>query len=46
MGSFEEKACLCALSRIFGFEPKKGLALIERMGCASAVFTLDKAGLD
>lgn len=46
MDSFEEKACLCALSRIFGFEPKKGLALIERMGCASAVFALDKDGLE
>lgn len=46
MDSFEEKACLCALSRIFGFEPKTGLALIERMGCASAVFALDKDGLD
>ena len=46
MNSFEEKACLCALSRIFGFEPKTGLALIERMGCASAVFALDKDGLD
>lgn len=46
MDNFEEKACLCALSRIFGFEPKTGLALIERMGCASAVFALDKDGLD
>ena len=46
MDSFEEKACLCALSRIFGFEPKQGLALIERMGCASAVFALDKDGLE
>ena len=46
MDSFEEKACLCALNRIFGFEPKTGLALIERMGCASAVFALDKDGLD
>lgn len=46
MNSFEEKACLCALSRIFGFEPKTGLALIERMGCASAVFAMDKDGLD
>ena len=46
MDSFEEKACLCALTRIFGFEPKTGLALIERMGCASAVFALDKDGLD
>ena len=46
MDSFEEKACLCALSRIFGFEPKTGLALIERVGCASAVFALDKDELD
>ena len=46
MDNFEEKACLCALSRIFGFEPKTGLALIERMGCASAVFALDKDGLE
>ena len=46
MDNFEEKACLCALNRIFGFEPKTGLALIERMGCASAVFALDKDGLD
>ena len=46
MDSFEEKACLCALNRIFGFEPKQGLALIERMGCASAVFALDRDGLD
>ena len=45
MDSFEEKACLCALGRIFGFEPRKGLALIERMGCASAVFALDKDGV-
>ena len=46
MDNFEEKACLCALSRIFGFEPKTGLALIERMGCASAGFALDKDGLE
>ena len=44
MDSFEEKACLCALSRIFGFEPRKGLALIEQLGCASALFALDRDG--
>lgn len=44
MDSFEEKACLCALSRIFGFEPRKGLALVEQLGCASALFALDKDG--
>ena len=46
MDDFEEKACLCALSRIFGFEPRKGLALIERLGCASALFALDRDGQD
>ena len=46
MDSFEEKACLCALSRIFGFEPRKGLALLEQLGCASALFALDKDGQD
>lgn len=46
MDSFEEKACLCALSRIFGFEPRKGLALVEQLGCASALFALDKDGQD
>ena len=46
MDSFEEKACLCALSRIFGFEPRKGLALVEQLGCASALFALDKDGHD
>lgn len=46
MDDFEEKACLCALSRIFGFEPRKGLALIERAGCASALFALDRDGQD
>ena len=44
MDSFEEKACLCALSKIFGFEPRKGLALVEQLGCASALFALDKDG--
>ena len=46
MDTFEEKACLCALSRIFGFEPRKGLALLEQLGCASALFALDKDGQD
>lgn len=46
MDSFEEKVCLCALSRIFGFEPRKALALVEQLGCASALFALDKDGQD
>ena len=34
----EERACLCALNRIFGFEPKIGMGLIEAFGGAAAVF--------
>lgn len=41
MENFEEKAYLCALNRIFGFEPRLGRALIEHCGGASEVFTLD-----
>lgn len=40
MDNFEEKACLCALNRIFGFEPKIGLALTEHLGSAGEVFRL------
>lgn len=36
----EEKACLCALNRIFGFEPRYGLALISHLGSAHEVFGL------
>lgn len=36
--SFEERAGLCALNRIFGFEPRVGLKLIEEFGGAEAVF--------
>ena len=34
----EERACLCALNSIFGFEPKIGMGLLEAFGGASAVF--------
>mgnify|MGYP002673991529 CR=1 FL=1 len=36
--SFEERAGLCALNRIFGFEPKIGLRLVEALGSAEEVF--------
>ena len=42
MGKLEEKASLCALNRIFGFEPKKATALISAFGSASSVFNLNK----
>ena len=46
MENIKEKACLCALNRIFGFEPKVALELISRLGSASAVFDLTSRELD
>ena len=46
MKTNEEKACLCALNRIFGFEPKTAHALISHCGCASGVFSLREKELD
>lgn len=38
MENREEKACLCALNRIFGFAPTVGTELIRHFGSASKVF--------
>ena len=46
MENIEEKACLCALNRIFGFEPKKALALICHIGSAKEVFELSPSDLE
>ena len=46
MGRFDETVCHCALNRIFGFEPRIALALIDTLGSASAVFELNRSGLD
>ena len=42
----EEKYCLCALNRIFGFEPKVAHALIGHVGSASELFRLDGKEID
>ncbi|MBR4756328.1 MAG: DNA-protecting protein DprA [Bacteroidales bacterium] len=42
----EERACLCALNRIFGFEPRIGLRLVETFGGASEVFRQTGKDLD
>ena len=42
----EEKACLCALNRIFGFEPKIALAMMTHLGSASEVFSLKTEDID
>lgn len=36
----EEKICICALNRLFGFEPKTAHGLIGMTGSAGAVFNL------
>lgn len=46
MKQFEEKACLCALNRVFGFKPKIAIALISHFGSASEVFSLNEKELD
>ena len=40
MKTFEETASLCALNRIFGFEPKIGAALLQHFGNATEVMNL------
>ena len=46
MENFEEKASLCALNRIFGFDPKVALALISHLGSAAEVFRLSPQDID
>lgn len=41
-GITNEKIASCALNRIFGFEPRLGLALMDYAGGAEPVFRLDK----
>jgi len=44
--SYEEKLSLCALNRIFGFEPRIALALISSLGSAYEVFQMDEKQMD
>lgn len=46
MKNQEEKASLCAMGKIFGFEPKIGNALITEMGSARKVFDLKEGELE
>ena len=46
MDNYEEKACACALNRIFGFTPRTGTALISHLGSASAIFSLRRQELE
>ena len=46
MENIEEKACLCALNRIFGFDPKTAHALIAHVGSAKEIFRLGAKDLE
>ena len=46
MKKTEEKYSLCALNRIFGFEPKVAHALILHVGSASGIFSLTPKDID
>ncbi len=46
MGNYAEKISLCAMSKIFGFEPKIGLAMIARIGSAAEIFRLGTKDID
>jgi DNA processing protein len=46
MENFEEKACICALGKIFGFKPKIAHALIEHLGSAREVFRISRQELE
>ena len=39
-GFFDEKTCLCALNRVFGYVPQAGLALYRHAGSAAGVFRI------
>ena len=35
-----ETVCACALGKVFGYEPRIALSLVESLGSAAAVFDL------
>ena len=46
MENMEEKACLCALNKIFGFSPKTGTALVSHIGSAAEIFRRGRKDLE
>lgn len=46
MDIMKEKACLCALNRIFGFEPQIGHAMLSHFERASDIFELSRKEVD
>lgn len=45
MENFKEKAAMCALNRIFGYYPTTAHAILESLGSAGALFTLEEEEL-
>ena len=41
-----EIICACALGKVFGYEPRIALSLVENLGSASAVFALSPRDRD
>ena len=41
-----ERACYCALNRIFGYEPNIPNRIVEHLGSAGAIFGMDREGLE
>jgi len=45
MENIEEKACLCALNKIFGFSPGIAISLLAHIGSAKGIFSLSSEEL-
>ena len=41
-----ETVCACALGKVFGYEPRIALSLVENLGSAAAVFALSQRERD
>ncbi len=46
MKRFEEDTCLCALNKVFGFDPKAAHALLSRTGSAEELFAMKQEQRD
>lgn len=46
MNITDERACMCALGKIFGFRPKTAQAILKHLGSASALFRMSRQEAD
>ncbi len=42
----DERICMCAMNKIFGFKPRIALTLLQELGSAKEVFDLGDEGID